>query len=205
MSKRVKFDPKSMWGLNKPSIKWQKCQKAKETKGKKGMTEGVLTDKEVRYRQIQKVVITLPPQTLVHFESEHDQRVAQNGHDHHSHHHHRENGKNRSRIRQGTLHSRPAIVKVTPACVGLAALLHSLPSFQSSSEVTVRRQQVHCCPPAAHPQVRPSCVECVKTSPSSRAKSGRRPRPTRQPEDGYSGPCGRSGVIRRIRQGVSTK
>lgn len=66
MSKRVKFDPKSMWGLNKPSIKWQKCQKAKETKGKKGMTEGILTDKEVRYRQIQKVVITLPPQTLVH-------------------------------------------------------------------------------------------------------------------------------------------
>lgn len=41
-----------------------------------------LTDKKIRYRQIQKVVIALSSQTLVHFKGQNDQRVAQNYHNH---------------------------------------------------------------------------------------------------------------------------
>ena len=59
-----------------------------------------LTYKEIRYCQIQKVVVALSPQTLVYFESEDNQRVSQDNHNNQSHHQHHQNDKHRSRKRE---------------------------------------------------------------------------------------------------------
>lgn len=56
--------------------------------GGEGTRRVWLTHQEIRYGQIQEVVIALSSQTLVHFKSQDDQRVAQNYHYHQSHHHH---------------------------------------------------------------------------------------------------------------------
>ena len=53
----------------------------------------LLTYKEIRYCQIQKVIVALSPQTLVYFESEDNQSVSQDNYNNQSHHHHHQNDK----------------------------------------------------------------------------------------------------------------
>lgn len=88
-----------------------------------GETQSVrLTHKKIRYCQIQKVVIALFPQTLVHFESKDDQRVAQNYHHHQSHHHHHQNDKHGSRVDGAALHA--SLAKIVAPRLGVPLLLH---------------------------------------------------------------------------------
>lgn len=124
--------------LSSVYLKKKKWKKRKEKKRKeKKKTEVQLTHKKIWYCQIQEVVIALPPQTLVHFKSQDDQRVAQNYHNHQSHHHRHQEDKHGSREDEAVLHPSWGIAKIVPAGVGATFLLRhgaSLNPQQTSAD-----------------------------------------------------------------------
>lgn len=78
-----------------------------------------LTDEKIRYRQIQKVVIALSSQTLVHFKGQNDKRVAQNYYNHQSYHHRHQQHKHGSGKRRAALDSGCDIGQIVGAGVGV--------------------------------------------------------------------------------------
>lgn len=106
--------------LHKIFLTWEKNNVKHINNG--GGTQRVrLTHKKIRYCQIQEVVIALSPQTLVHFKSQDDQRVAQNYHHHQSHHHHHQKDKHGSRI--GGVALNASFAKIVATRLGVPLLL----------------------------------------------------------------------------------
>lgn len=92
-----------------------------------------LTYKKIRDCQIQEVIIALSSQTLVHFESQNDQRVAQNYHHHQSHHHHHQNDKQGSWEDEAALDSCGRVVKIVARGVGIRLLLRHVGGVESEA------------------------------------------------------------------------
>ena len=94
-----------------------------------------LTDEKIRYRQIQKVVIALSSQTLVHFKSQNDQRVAQNYHNHQSHHHRHQKHNHGSGKRRAALDSGCDVGQIARVGVGVGFFLrHGLQIFNRRAQ-----------------------------------------------------------------------
>lgn len=97
-----------------------------------------LTDEEIRYRQIQEVVITLSSQTLVHFKGQNDQRVAQNYDNHQSHHHRHQKHKHGSGKRGAALDSGCDVGQIARAGVGVGFFLRHGPQMLNRGAKNLR-------------------------------------------------------------------
>lgn len=93
------------------------------------MTKVWLTYKKIWYCQIQEVVITLSPQTLVHFKSQNNQCVTQNYHNNQSHHHHHQNNKYGSWKHEAALDSSWGIAKIVSTGVWISFFLRHDPDI----------------------------------------------------------------------------